>query len=140
MTKIRWRFDSDGPIDVIDPLGAVYIDGLEGASIGDGCTNIDVFFFALIALVRELRVTDEARIDLVIEPAPLVGSLQTDGSLRLQYGAQTVTVESVDDLEHELRIAVRAFLAAMPADAPFGEDPLAVLQRFVGGMRSDPDA
>lgn len=105
---IEWSLYYEEPIDPVDPLGNITINGDKGI-LKEQNVFLDTFLGALVEGWNLIKVKDIINIDLVDEPDELV-FLKNDGKIQIQYGNQNVTIFDIKSFDNQLSHAVTNFL------------------------------
>lgn len=129
--RIRARLYDDQELDPFEPSGEILIGGDEHGTIQRHSAWLDDWLTALMEALRGLREqVPEQELDLPSEPEPLFVDLADDGVF-LAFEAVTARFNTADDLERELRQAIRDVVGQFGPDAELEEhEGWAALVRF----------
>ena len=123
MSYLEWSFDEDIGIEPATPLGRIAINGEEGSLIEDNLT-LDTFLEAMIEGLALLVTEDDASVDTIDEPHPLVLHRVGEG-VRLSFGNKTTEVRDRGALSRELVGVVGELLGKLDdAARALGQDPV----------------
>lgn len=105
---IKWSLYQKEPIDPVDPLGNITINGDKGI-LKEQDVFLDTFLGALVEGLNLIKVQDLINVDVVDEPDELV-FLKNDGKIQIQYGNQNVTIFDIKSFDNQLSHVVTNFL------------------------------
>lgn len=110
MSYLKWNL-SEGEIDVVDPMGDLYILGDEG-KIVEKFTNLDVFLGVLVEASNSIKIGKSVVIDPLIEPHEFHFDFQ-DRILTINYGRQQTNILNRSQFLENIGQAVTELLAVL---------------------------
>lgn len=100
---ININYDNDITIEEEDLIGEISILS-ENGSIDETDTFIDSWLFSLIDLYTNFKNGKNVKIDLVEEPAPLIGTILSNG-FSIQYGNKKIYFQNLNEFGVALKAA-----------------------------------
>ena len=132
MSYLKWDLDTENGIDVIDPMGDLYIIGDEG-QIVEKFTNLDIFFEALVEAAQSIRIGKSIIVDPIVEPNDLHFNYHND-TLEITYGQQKTTIINADRFIEDIREAVNKLLEILDKQSKLEKQPrrkLTILREYL---------
>jgi hypothetical protein len=105
---IEWHLYDEEPIDPVDPLGNITINGDKGI-LKEQNLFLDTFLEALVEGLKSIETENVSNVDIVDEPDELV-FLKYDKGIQIQYGNQNVTIFDIKSFDNQLFHVVINFI------------------------------
>ena len=128
MNYIKWNLDTEDGIDIVDPMGNLYIIGDKG-EIVEKFTNLDTFFEALAEAAQSIKIGKSTVVDPIFEPNNIHFKLQKK-ILKITYGEQTATVLNADGFIKDVGQAVEKLLKILDDQSKLQKQPKRKLTRL----------
>lgn len=121
MNYIKWNLDTEDGIDIVDPVGDLYIIGDKGKLV-EKYTYLDSFFEALVEAASSIEAGKSTVVDPIVEPNNIHFELQKK-ILKITYGEQKATVLNADVFMKDVRQAVEKLLTILDNQSKLQKQP-----------------